>query len=75
MVAPRIDLSDKRLCQRRNRNRSWCGKSINKQIVILPQTSVDRVLRKKSILKKRDIRRSQVVAKTRTITPIPLLNL
>ena len=75
MLASSVDLSDRRLCQRRNRSRSWRGKSINKKIIILPLASVDRVLRKKSILKKGDISRNQVLAKTRTITPIPLLNL
>ena len=61
-------------CQRWNKSRSWQGKSINKQIIILPLTSVDRVWRKRSILKKCDISRNQVPAKSRTITPIPLLN-
>ena len=72
-VAPSVDLSDKRLCQRRNIRRSWQDKSINEKIVILPPTSVDLVLRKRSILKKSDISRNQVPTKTRTITPIPLL--
>ena len=53
---------------------SWRGKSINKQIITLPLTSVDRVLRKRNVLKKCDISKNQVLAKTRTITPIPLLN-
>ena len=74
MVASSIDLSDRRLCQRSNRSRSWLGKSINEQIIILPLTSVEWVLRKRSILKKRDNSKNQVPAKTRTITPIPLLN-
>ena len=62
------------LSRDRSRSRSWQGKSINMQIIILPLTSVDRVLRKRSILKKGDINRNQVPAKTRTITPISLLN-
>ena len=74
VLAPILDLSDKRLCQRRNISRSWRGKSINEQIVILPLNSVDRVLRKRSIIKKSDINRNQVPTKTRTITLIPLLN-
>ena len=47
---------------------------MNEQIIILPLTSVDQVWRKKGILKKGDIGRNQVPAKTRTITHIPLLN-
>ena len=71
---PSIDLSDMRLRQRRNISRSWRGMSINEQIIIRPLTSVDRVLRKRSILKKGDIIINQVLAKTRTRTSIPLLN-
>ena len=67
-------MSDRRLCQRWNRSRSWRGKSINEQIIILPLTSVDRVERKRGILKKGDINRNQVPLKTRTIAPISLLN-
>ena len=74
MVAPSIDLSDRRLCQRRNKSRSWHDKSIKEQIIILLVTSVDWVLRKRNILKKHDISRNQVPGKTRTITPIPLMN-
>ena len=74
MLAPSVDLSDRRFCPKTNRCRSWRGKSINDQIIILPLASVDRVLRKRSILKKGDISKNQVLAKTRTITPVPLLN-
>ena len=58
----------------RNRSMSWRGKSINKLILILPLTSVDRGLRKRYILNKSDISINQVPAKTRTITHISLLN-
>ena len=47
---------------------------MNGQIIFLPLSSVDRVLRKRSILKKGDINRNQVPVKTRTITPILFLN-
>ena len=50
-----VDLNDRRLCRRRHKSMSWRSKSINEQIVVLPLTSVDRVLRKRSILKKSDI--------------------
>ena len=69
-----IDLSDRKLCQMRNRSRRWQDKSVNEQIIVLPLISVDRVVRKKIILKKSNISRNLVPAKTRTITPIPLLN-
>ena len=75
MLASSVDLSDSRFYLSRDRSRSWRGKSINEQIIILPLTSVDQVLRKRSILKKGDVSRNQVPAKTRTITPISLLNL
>ena len=71
---PSVDLSDRRLCQRKKKSRSWQGKSINEESIILSLVSVDRVLRKMSILKKGDIIRNQVLTKTRTITTIPLLN-
>ena len=67
-------MSKERLCQWRNISRSWQGKSINEKIIVLPLTSVDRVLRKRSIRKKYVINRNQVPPKTRTITPMPLLN-
>ena len=75
VLASSVDLSDRRFYLSRDRSRSWQGKSINEQIIILPLANVDRVLRKRSILKKGDISRNQVLAKTRTITPISLLNL
>ena len=74
VLAPSVDLSDRRLCLGRNISKSGRGKSITEQIIILPLTRVDRVLRKRSILKKGDISRNQVHAKTKTITPIPFLN-
>ena len=58
-----------------DRSKRWRDKSINEQIIILPLTSVDGVLRKRIILKKGDINREQVPAKTRIITPIYFLNL
>ena len=58
VLASSVDLSYKRLCQRRHRSWSWRSKSIHEQIIILPLTSVDRVLRKRSILKKSDISRN-----------------
>ena len=73
-MASSVHLSDMRFYLSRDRSRSWRGKSINKQIIILPLTSVDGVLRKRNILKKGDISRNQVLAKTRTIIPISLLN-
>ena len=69
-----VDLSDRRFYLSKDRSKSWRGKSINEQIIILPLTSVDLILRKRSILKKGDISRNQVPAKTKTITPISLLN-
>ena len=74
MLASSVDLCDRRFYLSRDMRRSWRGKSINEQIIILPLTSVDRVLRKRGILKKGDINRNQVPTKTRTITPISLLN-
>ena len=73
VLASIVYLSNGRPCQRRNRSRTWRSKSLNEQIIILPLTSVDRVLSKKSILKKGDISRNQVPTKTMTLTPIPLL--
>ena len=73
-VALHVNLSDKRFYLSRDRSRSWPGKSINEQIIILPLTNVDGVLRKRSILKKGDLNGNQVPTKTRTITPISLLN-
>ena len=74
MLASNVDLSDRKFYLSMDRSRSWRGKSINEQIIFLPLASVDRVLRKKSILKKGDINRNQVLVKTRTITPISFLN-
>ena len=74
MLASSVDLSDRRFYLSRDRSRSWRGKSINEQIIILHLTSLDRVVRKKNILKKGDISKNQVLAKTRTITSISILN-
>ena len=74
-VASNVDLSDRRFDLSKVRSKSWRGKSINQQIIILLLTSADRVLRKRSILKKCDINRNHVFSKSRTITPISLLNL
>ena len=73
-MASSVDLSDRRFDLSRDRSRSWRGKSINEQIIIVPLTSVGRVLRKRIILKKCGINRNQVLPKTRTITLISLLN-
>ena len=52
MLALSVDFSDMKFYLSRDKSRSWRGKSINEQITILSLNSVDRILRKKSILKK-----------------------
>ena len=52
-----------------------CGSnSINELVVSLPLTSANQRLIERYILKKCDISKNQVLAKTRTITSIPFLN-